>query len=853
MISKKRVEPGASITVFLSLILLLVLAIILTTLEGARISIAKTYAQRSLSTAMDSVLAEYYGPLMKEYHIFGLDAGYGSDQLQEYYIEAKLQEYMSYTFHPNKDLELPFLMDGVEIFNLSSTTIDILDRTKLLDHQGELFLQEAITYMKYKSVANGVEELLRKGSMLKTPEKVTYLYEEKQKVEEELVEIDQGILILMELIDGIETGEKGIKTNSKGELQIVSKFVKKICFGEITKEQVGINSEIIYRALQSQYINPTVELDTIDNAFKSLLMTVSNIKVYESEYLSLQKDSEVAEEKIRKLEDEKRTLEADDEAVHRIEIRIKELTDELKMTEQKKKNCRDTISSFYAQKSHDIYSINLLSNTFQESCEGIIPKIDKTFPVLTVMKIKSSGASDLIRTYEEQLNDYKDDIDTGIFSSLFQELKELKKYTSDGDFKHYDFVRMEQILKSNKEILNQTVAVLKKIEQYIENANYDDAYISFQSARSSLMKYQTKGLTLDYSTLVLQNKSVPDPLDMISSLLKDGLLSLVIDPSSVSKAELTQETLPSSLGALTPQDNTVFDITDFIKSNTLGGSDSDTSNFFGSFDQYSDVTALLKEGISSVVEKLLLDEYFAEHFYGYPISSSEISSRKPSVLTYEQEYILAGHRLDKDNLKEMVSNIILLRTLLNFVSILGDSVRNNEARATAAALVGFTGLPILISIIKTVILILWAFAEALVDTSALLKGKEIPILKIPKELVIQYPDLFLLNRDFIDTKASSLPDHKGVTSLSYRDYIRIFILTKDRQKISYRAMDLIQENIRIRYEDNFRMANCLFGLKVKAEYLLPERFLKPTFLQKYRTQSNEQSIYSFSIQCSNCY
>ena len=61
----KSKETKASITVFLSLVLFLILALLLTTIEGARVITAKTVAERSLNTAMDSVLAEFYAPLME--------------------------------------------------------------------------------------------------------------------------------------------------------------------------------------------------------------------------------------------------------------------------------------------------------------------------------------------------------------------------------------------------------------------------------------------------------------------------------------------------------------------------------------------------------------------------------------------------------------------------------------------------------------------------------------------------------------------------------------------------------------------------------------------------------------------
>ncbi len=64
-------KPEGSITVFLSLILLLILSLIMGIVEGARVNTARIFAARALTTAMDSVLAEFYDPLMEEYHLLG--------------------------------------------------------------------------------------------------------------------------------------------------------------------------------------------------------------------------------------------------------------------------------------------------------------------------------------------------------------------------------------------------------------------------------------------------------------------------------------------------------------------------------------------------------------------------------------------------------------------------------------------------------------------------------------------------------------------------------------------------------------------------------------------------------------
>ncbi len=257
--------------------------------------------------------------------------------------------------------------------------------------------------------------------------------------------------------------------------------------------------------------------------------------------------------------------------------------------------------------------------------------------------------------------------------------------------------------------------------------------------------------------------------------------------------------------------------------------------------------AMLNSGLNKASEYLLFQEYLKEHFEAYSADSKDVVERKPSALTYEQEYLLYGKQSDHDNLSSLVGRLIFLRMSANFVTLLGDKVRGKEALAAATALVGFTGLPILISITKTVLLLIWAFSEALVDVCALMQGKEVPVLK--KTIVLTLPEMFLLNRDYLQTKVTML--EKSKLSLSYREYLYLFLLLKNKEELAYHSMDLIQENINLRYYDEFSFADCLYGFQVKADFSIPTKFIAVPMVKNYLKHS--VSGYSSHFQIEACY
>lgn len=140
------------------------MSLILTVIEGARISTARVFTQRALMTAMDSVLADFYLPLWEEYHLFGLDTA--NNELE---ILDQVSEYMSYTMDPNKNLDLPFLEEGAELYDINIRSLELVEQTKLVDYQGKIFVNQATAYMKYKEMEAFLEQLMDKMSLLENP------------------------------------------------------------------------------------------------------------------------------------------------------------------------------------------------------------------------------------------------------------------------------------------------------------------------------------------------------------------------------------------------------------------------------------------------------------------------------------------------------------------------------------------------------------------------------------------------------------------------------------------------------------------------------------------------------------
>jgi hypothetical protein len=708
-----------------------------------------------------------------------------------------------------------------------------------MDYDGKLLINEAVQYMKYREIGNGAEQLLSKLSLLETPQKVSYLCKESQKAEEKLVEIDKGILRLMELLDGLKTSKQGIVVTRSGALKTTEYFVKKIYFSEVNAQTVGINQSQVFQALRNQYINPDYYFNTIRNnlaALRNIDIQISNMQAQEQAII---RSMDVQQARLVPLYNAGRMTKGiikQIEAIYNTIINMGNILSRLVDQERE----------LQASKTQYINNIIEAKNRICNLISEIKPLILEAQSTLDNILFKTETAAPVINQYEEVLNAGKELIGEDIYTGLEENLNEMKRYISvDGD--GYNFRGMKTILEKDYQILTQAEGVLMQAENQLSMVSYQDAERTFDYAKSILKGYQTSGLTLDYSTLVLDKSSEENPISKINSILQSGISGMVIDPSKISKQKLSEQTLPSDIAAIMQENNDYLEmLQNFFKNTVMGNDISGMEGLFKSLGDGTQVFSINGNSINKLAEHVLYQEYLKEHF---GLFESNEAGGKPSALVYEQEYLLAGKQSDQENINSVISRIVVLRTMLDFASILGDSTKRNEAKAAAAAIVGFTGLPILIGITQILILLAWSFAEALLDVCILMMGKTVPILK--KKVSLELYEIFMINRSYLNSKAEKVRNTNEI-SLSYQDYLRIFLLMKEKKELAFRSLDLMQENIKIRYkEDTFKITDCVYGYKAGAEFSIAAKFTAFSFVRRYL--NSDGTGYCFTAEAENCY
>ena len=128
------------ITVFLSLIFVLLFSLILSVIQSALIQTEKNYRRGEMDRVMESVFAEYQKELLQTYDIFALDSSYETEEF-------------------SKDK----ILQRCDFYGQSDIDKEITKIQFLTDHGGQAFLEQVTTYMKQKIPLPEIEKIQKKS------------------------------------------------------------------------------------------------------------------------------------------------------------------------------------------------------------------------------------------------------------------------------------------------------------------------------------------------------------------------------------------------------------------------------------------------------------------------------------------------------------------------------------------------------------------------------------------------------------------------------------------------------------------------------------------------------------------
>lgn len=307
-------------------------------------------------------------------------------------------------------------------------------------------------------------------------------------------------------------------------------------------------------------------------------------------------------------------------------------------------------------------------------------------------------------------------------------------------------------------------------EQQETDGSVEDAKTAIEEAKRQQQEESAAGNTTNGSSVPQEPVEVEEnPLDVVLSLKQNALLGMVTgDLGGVSSKQVA---LTDTVGS---------------RERVQG-----TAAVTADTDWYDKVLALE-----------YMDQYFSD--YGEPAENH--------ALCYEMEYVLCGKEADRDNLEGVINRLLLIREAANVTHILGDSGKMATTLAMAEALAGFTGNPAIVKVVQIGIVAAWAYVESILDLRALLEGKRIALFKSSGEWTTSLGNLVQAFSDGGGAKDC-------VNGLFYQDYLKGLLFTMGTEKLAYRMMDVMEQNIRLTPAyANCRMDHMICAIRYRIGY-----------------------------------
>ncbi len=241
---KSSNNVSGSITVFLSLTGILVMALLGTLLETARYEACGNHAERTLRTSAEALLAEYNRPLYDQYGLFFLE-GTGKP------YEEVIAEYVGDTLEAADGGEMDFLKGQTE-------EISVADRVRIGDEKAEPLQREIRQMMLHTLTKKQLKSFLNKTSDITDTDSRARDIEKTVEREQEAAKVDQELLKLMKLVDGISVSEGKVK----GSRTFIKMFVTK----KKKPQNFGVTQKAVWDAMKPGLDETPLHFDTMKKA-----------------------------------------------------------------------------------------------------------------------------------------------------------------------------------------------------------------------------------------------------------------------------------------------------------------------------------------------------------------------------------------------------------------------------------------------------------------------------------------------------------------------------------------------------------------------------------------------------------
>lgn len=254
-------ESKGVITVFTALSMLIIISLLLCLVQSCAVSVGKNMSNQAHVEAQRALMSNYCKEIYDNYHIFMMDGGYSKEKLNEDNIISWLEYYVSPSVNP----ALVYKNKSYSAINVTGFEYDKISDIRyrfITDNDGELFIDQAVQYMKYQVGESFAKDYVKKFTIFKSGSELAQVIKKKQEIFQKSANMSDDIMKLMMLIDGVSQKSGEVVYSSNGRIVIAEDYAKKVVQSASCKEDIGINNEGLFVKIknQSYVISEALEL-----------------------------------------------------------------------------------------------------------------------------------------------------------------------------------------------------------------------------------------------------------------------------------------------------------------------------------------------------------------------------------------------------------------------------------------------------------------------------------------------------------------------------------------------------------------------------------------------------------------
>ena len=239
-----------SVSLFVAMIFLLVVSVVVSTIQSARIQGGKVMAATALNMGMDSLFANYDNELFSQFGVLLLNGASEDGKLDKDVLAGLLNMYMEYNIDVSKDL---YFASNTDLYGITINGILVEDIIRATDGGGLIWQDMVVDYEKYAKVVNLAAEYLGVENQTEEAKAVDSICTGMNAVSTKIMVVNEKARAMIVKIDGIVCDKNGVNQDYPGT---VAYFFKQFCPFPKTMEGLNIHSQKLVDAIKSNLNDP---------------------------------------------------------------------------------------------------------------------------------------------------------------------------------------------------------------------------------------------------------------------------------------------------------------------------------------------------------------------------------------------------------------------------------------------------------------------------------------------------------------------------------------------------------------------------------------------------------------------